>query len=111
MDLDLDFADGAVAVLLVVGLVIVIVLLVTTVIVPVIAFTIELIAIVALFLGGLAGRLLFRRPWTIRAESRHGRELTWDVAGFRRSGRVRDEVAAALAAGRTDIHPTEALAR
>jgi hypothetical protein len=60
-------------------------------------------------LGGIAGRLVFRKPWTIRARRAGDRsELRWHASGFRRSGRVRDEVAAALAHGQTDIRPREA---
>ena len=69
------------------------------VIVPVIAFTIELIIVLVLFFGGIAGRVLFRRPWTVRARSAH-QTHRFEQVGFRRSGRLRDEVADALASGR-----------
>ena len=68
-------------------------------VIPVIVLGIELIAAIALFFAGLAGRLLFRRPWTIRARAPDRATLTRHVAGFRHSGRVRDRMAAALAAG------------
>ncbi len=84
--------------------IVLLVLLFTTVVVPVIALTIELMVLIALLAGGLVGRLVFRKPWTVRAR-REGedRELRWHATGFRRSGRMRDEIAAKLAQGRTDI--------
>jgi len=60
-----------------------------------------------LLIGGIAARLLFRRPWTIRARADNGRELAWRAVGFRRSGRVRDDAAAALTHGHTQIRPSE----
>jgi hypothetical protein len=106
---DLDGIDEAFAVALVVIGVVLVVLLFTTVVFPIVALTIELLLVVVLLIGGLVGRLVFRRPWTVRARaSDDRRELTWHVRGLRRSGRVRDEVAAALASGRTDIRPADA---
>jgi hypothetical protein len=98
--LDLGDADEFVVILAVVGLVILAVLFFTTVVVPVIAFTIELIVVLVLFFAGLAGRLLFRRPWTVRARSKTRPTRRWQVVGFRNSGELRDEVADALRTGR-----------
>ena len=62
--------------------------------------TVELVVLVVLFFAGIAGRLLFRKPWTVRARA-GGRTLhRWQVVGFRNSGELRDEVAAALSSGR-----------
>jgi hypothetical protein len=95
--------------LVVVGIVLV-VFLFTTVVFPLIALTLELLVVIVLLVGGLAGRLVFRKPWTIRARADDGRgDLVWHASGFRRSGRVRDEVAGALALGRTDVRPAEAI--
>ena len=47
---------------LVIGAVVLAVLFFATVLVPLIAFTIELALLVILFLAGMTGRLLFRRP-------------------------------------------------
>jgi hypothetical protein len=105
---ELGGAEDAVGLLLAIAAIALVVLIFTTVVVPLIALTIELVVLVVLFLGGIAGRLLFRRPWTVGATDGR-RELTWHAVGFRRSGRVRDQVAAALAAGRTDVRPAEAL--
>ena len=97
---DLGDADEFVVVLVVIGVVILAILFVTTVVIPVIAFTIELIVLLALFFGGLAGRLLFRRPWTVRARVDGRTQRRWHVVGFRNSGELRDEVAEALRSGR-----------
>jgi hypothetical protein len=97
---DLGDADGILAVLVVIGVVLLAVLFFTTVVIPVVVFTIELIVLIVLFFAGLAGRLLFRKPWTVRART-DGRTLhRWQIVGFRSSGEFRDEVAAALSSGR-----------
>lgn len=107
LDLGVD-ADEAIVILGVVVAVIAAIVLLTTVVVPLVVVGIEILLLIVLFVGGLAGRLLFRRPWTIRARSADRRELTWRAVGFRRSGRMRDEIAAALARGKTDVQPAEA---
>src|SRR5687767_12237701 len=75
---DLADADEFVFVLAVIGLVLLAILFFTTVVIPVIAFTIELVVILVLFFAGLAGRLLFRRPWTVRARAER-RTHRWQV--------------------------------
>ena len=77
---------------------ILVIFLFTTVVIPVIAFTIELLIVVVLFFAGIAGRVLFRRPWTVRARSGHVQHRR-RVVGFRASGRLRDELARALETG------------
>jgi hypothetical protein len=104
-DIGLGDADGVLAVIAVIAVLI----LLFTVVFPVIVLGIELLLVVVLLVGGIAARLLFRRPWTIRARAGDGRELAWRAVGFRRSGRVRDDVAAALALGHRQIEPSEAL--
>jgi hypothetical protein len=107
LDLGVD-ADEAIVILGVVVAVIAAIVLFATVVVPLVVLGIEILLLIVVFVGGLAGRLLFRRPWTIRARSADGRELTWRAVGFRRSGRMRDEIAAALSRGQTDVQPAEA---
>ena len=80
-----------------------------TVIFPIVAMGLELIAILLVFFWGIGARVVLRRPWTIRARARDGRELTWKAKGFRRSGRVRDAAAEALARGEEHPRPAEAL--
>ena len=86
-----------------------VIVVLTTVVFPLLVLTLELLIVLVLLGGGLAGRFLLRKPWTIRARSKDGRELSWRASGWRRSGRVRDDAAAALALGQTDVHPSEAL--
>jgi hypothetical protein len=66
----------------------------------VVVFTIELIVLIALFFAGPAGRLLFRKPWTVRARADGVTRRRWQVVGFRNSGELRDEVAESLRTGR-----------
>lgn len=70
----------------------------------------ELILVLVLLVGGLCGRVLFRRPWTIRATASDGRTLSWRARGWRASGRVRDEAARGLGDGREEIRPADAVA-
>jgi hypothetical protein len=107
-DVGIGDVDDAIAIVIAVIGVIILFFLLTTVVFPIIVLGIEIVIVVVLLVAGLAGRLVFRRPWTIRARAADGRELTWRAAGFRRSGRVRDDAAAALALGHTQIQPSEA---
>ena len=73
---------------------------------PVIVFVAGLVVALA----GLAARIAAIRPWTIEART-NGRRIEWRAHGWRRSGRVLQEVAAALALGQTDVQPEEAVYR
>jgi Na+-transporting methylmalonyl-CoA/oxaloacetate decarboxylase gamma subunit len=77
-------------------LAILVIFLLTTLVFPIVVLTLEVLIVLVLLVGGLAGRFL-RKPWTIRARSKDGRELAWRASGWRRNGRVRDDAAAALA--------------
>ena len=46
----------------------------------------ELVFVLLLAVGGVVGRVLFRRPWTIDAVSPDGDHHVWDVVGWRASG-------------------------
>jgi hypothetical protein len=105
---DFGIDEAFVFVLAILAVVVVFVLL-TTVVFPILVLTLELLIVLVLLAGVLAGRFLFRKPWTIRARAKDGRELSWRASGWRRSGRVRDDAAAALALGHTDVRPAEAL--
>lgn len=91
-----SFADEAIVIGLVVGAVVLVVLLVTTVVLPALVLVIELIVLLVLLVAGLFGRVVLRRPWTVRARAGDGREEQWQVSGFRRSGELRDTVAESL---------------
>lgn len=71
------------------------------VLIPLLLFGIELIILGLLVAAGILGRALLARPWVVRAipASGHDAALGWKVTGLRRSGRVIDEVAAALTSG------------
>lgn len=107
--IDLGGADDVLGAVVVVFTVIVLVVILFTVVLPFIALAVELILLLLAFFWGIAARLVLRRPWTIQARASDGRELTWRAKGFRRSGRVRDAVAEALARGEADPRPAEAL--
>ena len=53
----------------------------------------ELILVGFLALVGVAGRVLFRRPWTVDAVDPTGRHHTWSVVGWRASGAARQFIA------------------
>jgi hypothetical protein len=66
-----------------------------------------LLLLVAGFLfavGGLVLRIVFRRPWIVRARSEHG-ELEWRVRGALGSRRAIHEVALALERGDRRVVP------
>jgi hypothetical protein len=105
VDLPADDLIGVIALVLVA---VVGVLLVFTVLIPLITLGLELIVLLVAIAFGASARLLHRRPWTIRARSGSaGREVTFQAVGFRRSGRVRDELVRQIEAGAT-LAPREA---
>jgi hypothetical protein len=106
MGLD-SFDEGFLIFLALIAVVIIVILLVTVVF-PVLVLGLEVLIVLVLLIGGVGARLVFRKPWTIRARASDGRELSWRAPGFRRSGRVRDDAAAALALGQTEVQPSEA---
>ncbi len=95
----LDGIDEGLALLAIIGIVILAIFLITTVVIPIIAFTIELLIVIVVFFAGIAGRVLFRKPWTVRARATHQTHRR-QIVGFRASGRLRDEMAGALREGR-----------
>jgi hypothetical protein len=102
-------ADDLLGVIGVVLLMIAGLLFLFTVLIPLIALGVELIVLLALLAFGVTARLLHRRPWTVRARSASdGREVAFRAVGFRRSGRVRDELVRQIEAGAT-LAPAEAL--
>ncbi|MDQ3630794.1 MAG: hypothetical protein M3417_05870 [Actinomycetota bacterium] len=62
----------------------------------------EAVIAVLLLAGGVASRVVLRRPWRVEARLLDGdrprARAHWDVVGFRRSGRVAREVAEHLTA-------------
>jgi hypothetical protein len=99
---DLGFADVFDDPLAIIAVLAAAALLLFLVIVPIVAIALELVILVILFLVSLAGRVVFRRPWTVVARSTTqgaSHELEWHVVGWRRSGLLIDAAAGALAAG------------
>lgn len=96
---DMGGVDSAQALLLVVGA-----LAVLLVVIPLLFFGIELMVFGVLLAGGLMVRVLRGTPWVVEATSSDpltsGRVLEWRVRGWRKSGKVIDQVVSDLAAGR-----------
>jgi hypothetical protein len=90
------FDNPAMALLLLVGVVVV-----AVIVIPLLLFGIELILLGLLIASGILGRALLGRPWVVCAvpASGHDTDLRWKVAGWRRSGRLIDEVSASLTSG------------
>lgn len=77
---------------------------------PVVALALELVILLVLFLAGIVGRLVLRRPWRIvaRSKSPGPKVLAWNVVGWRASGRVIGEVEQALRSGADQPRPAGA---
>jgi len=74
-------------------------MLVFLVIWPIVAIALELVLLALIFLVSLAGRVLFRRPWTVVARSETtgaAREHTWRVVGWRASARLIEDAVDSL---------------
>lgn len=74
------------------------VLLVVFVVFPVVVLALELLLLIFLLLLGVAGRVLFGRPWHVLART-EGAAYRWPVKGWRESGERVDQVAGTLASG------------
>jgi hypothetical protein len=88
--------DFAAAIALVVAAVVVAVVLI-----PLLLFGIELIIVGFVIAAGILARGLLGRPWVVQATpvGSASESLIWRVPGWRRSGRLIDEVAASLTNG------------
>ena len=72
---------AALAVLLVIAVMVFI-------LVPMLVAIVDIVVVALLALLGLAGRLVFRRAWTVEARAGDGACLVWRVVGWRASGVV-----------------------
>ena len=70
-----------------------------------VAVVLDVILVILLLLGGVAARVLFRRPWTIEAEADSGERFTRQVVGWTASDRVRHEMADGLRHGQLPAKP------
>lgn len=68
---------------------------------PLLLLFLDLLVIVILLAIGVVARVLFRRPWTVRANASTGETVTVNVVGWRRALRRRDELAEQLRHGLT----------
>lgn len=87
------------------GLVLVaVVVAVLVVLIPLLFFGVELIVFGVLVAGGVIARAVSGTPWVVEARSSDphtsGLPLEWRVRGWRKSGKLIDQVASDLAAGR-----------
>lgn len=91
-----DPQDLAASLAIVLGVVVV-----AAIVIPLLLFGIELILLGFVIAASIVGRGLLGRPWIVEARlvSAALPTYTWQVRGWRRSARLADEVAAALAAG------------
>jgi hypothetical protein len=71
---------------------------------PLIGVVADLILAILLTALGVAGRLLFRRPWSVEAVSDTGERHRWQVVGWRASRQLVADVVNALAHG--NLPPT-----
>jgi hypothetical protein len=67
---------------------------------PLLLLVVDMVVVVVLVVAGVVGRVLLRRPWTIRAVAGPGTgPVTIRVVGWRAARRARDELADRLRAG------------
>ena len=72
---------------------------------PLVAIAIEILILLILFVAGVVGRVLFRRPWTVEARAGN-RRVRWKVPGWRASGELVERVSRRIVAGE-DPHRIE----
>jgi hypothetical protein len=99
-DFDGGFLDdlGVVGAIIAAILLVILAVFVALLLFNVIALTIELLLVLVLFVGGLVGRVVFRRPWTIYAQTKTA-SITRGVVGWRASRRELDDLAARVRSG------------
>jgi hypothetical protein len=72
---------------------------VLAIVAPLIGVVVDLVLVILLTALGVAGRLLFRRPWAVEAASDTGERHRWQVVGWRASSELVADVVNALAHG------------
>jgi hypothetical protein len=75
------------------------VFVVLAIVAPLIGVVVDLVLAILLTALGVAGRLLFRRPWSVEAVSDTGERHRWQVVGWRARGELVADVVNALAHG------------
>jgi hypothetical protein len=76
------------------------VLLLVVVFLPLLGVALELIVLSVLFVSGLVGRVVLKRPWIVEAIDLDDgeRSVAFGIEGFRRAGLAVDELARSLSA-------------
>jgi hypothetical protein len=66
---------------------------------PLLLLGIDLVWVALAFVGGIVGRVVLGRPWSVVATSSTGERREWKVRGFRDAGQLRDTLRAEFGAG------------
>ena len=100
-----DFGDSVVVGLVVVVGLIVFGFLFWWLLLPLLLLLLDGVVVLVLVVAGVLGRVLFRRPWTVRAAGPGTAERTAQVVGWGAARRARDEMADQLRLGLTTEIP------
>jgi hypothetical protein len=73
------------------------------VLLPLLLIVIDLVIVLVLLVVTVAGRVLFRRPWTVEATAGNGERVIAEVVGWRAALRRRDEIAELLRRGQRPV--------
>jgi len=99
----LDLAGGCIPddipVLAAIGLIVFVLILIWFAVLPVAVFALDLLFVLLVAAGGVATRVLFRRPWIVEA-STAAEARRWPIVGLRKSRAMVDEVSWAIQNGR-----------
>ena len=105
VDTGTDLGDAIIVIVVVCFVLVVAAVLFWWVLLPLLLLVLDAVIVLILLVLALAGRVLFRRPWTVEATATSGERITADVVGWRAALRRRDELAAQLAHGDRSAAP------
>ncbi len=98
-----DLGDAVIVVVVVFLAVIVAAALFWWVLLPLLLVALDLMIVLVLLVVTVAGRVLFRRPWTVEATTGSGERVIAEVVGWRAALRRRDEIAELLRLGQRPV--------
>ncbi|GAA1892864.1 hypothetical protein [Asanoa iriomotensis] len=98
-----DLGDAVIVVVVVFLAVIVAAALFWWVLLPLLLIVVDLMIVLVLLVATIAGRVLFRRPWTVEATAANGEKVVTEVVGWRAALRRRDEIAESLRRGQRPV--------